>query len=188
VQIRKADNSYNLCGWYTKASAQFTFPPSANVKVACWLQWVNYNFNGFTTLKFETDCYLGSNSNNINYYICPLFNNGINSMIVDDFKVNVMVGSYQEKYPNVSFSEVGFYFSRRTSRTVGTMMNFNVNYDAFGLVVTEYNCIVGIASLYYENAQSPEIFFQGLTDPIIQFTIERYQTYQYNLICMNSCP
>lgn len=109
-------------------------------------------------------------------------------MIVDDFKVNVMVGSYQENYPNVSFSKVGLYFSRRTSRTVGTMMNFNVNYDAFGLVVTEYNCIVGIASLYYENYQSPEIFFQGLTDPIIQFTIETYQTYQYNLICMNSCP
>lgn len=61
--------------------------------VACWPQWVNYGLSSFNTVSFNSECSLGSNTDDISYNICPTLNNGAYFGITD-FKFNVMVVSY----------------------------------------------------------------------------------------------
>ena len=178
-QISSSNSSYSLCSWYSAVSSKFTFPAGSNAKVTCWFQWINYGFSSFRYLQFETSCYLGFNSPNVNYLACPRYN-GL-PRTISGFKFNVLVASFQEKFPAVSMEYVDFVLSQANST------NLNIDYDSFGSVVSDYNCILGIRNIYYISGYDPQLEFTQLSGSLLQHSYGVRQTYTFSPICVSQC-
>lgn len=184
-QISSWNSSYSFCSWYSAVSSKFTFPAGSNAKVTCWFQWINYGFSTFNYLQFETSCYLGINSPNVNYLVCPSYD-GL-PQTISGFKFNVLVASFQEKFPDVSMQFEFFIISYDVVPTLANSTNLNMDYDSFGSVVSDYNCILGIRYIYYTSAFDPLLEFTQLSGSLLQHFYGARQTYIFSPICVSKC-